>query len=669
MPGKRKRTGDVATSLRAITPAATNERPRSAIAASRLKAEAAAQGVVSPEATTEPVQPPSDVLPPSPAYGHEESESEEGEEPLIIKQNLKLCSWRNESQHVLLDTDTDLAVKINKHITISLVGHFRFKVLKGAVNINGANIGALSREGRKDQEYTAYVPATHPITKIRGLDSINQVHFTHCTHARPLAHLGTLFRDIWNSPVDSDRYPSFRLVTESDADALARPLRPETSPEDWLRAVEECAVDPSIVVAVGASATGKSTFLRRLLNRYLTGQGKSTRALPAVCYLDLDPTQPEYTPHGQISLCIIRSLNLGPNFTHSVTSPSRSERSGNEMVRSHSLPTNFANYRDYYQACVEDLFQAYRCIQAQTPDLTLIVNTSGSLYVSDFDLLVNILGRFKPFHTVHLCNTQVIDTDSAAKLHTLQTTVSRFRGTMHEITAQHEPSVPMRTKAELGAMQMQSHFHSNVVKASGPDRNAWVSEPLSSFVPWEVCYDETSLRKQDFVGFALYTEPFEPASLLHALNGTIVQIVDSTSSAIPTPYTSLTRTPKHRIPYFERSVRTGMVEPLDPRTSKLVCTALVRGFDPEKNIFQLVVPKAYEEALYGLLPERTVLVGGCCDAPEWAYREDVEMTDREGEGKMESDRATKDVPWVERKDFVEDMGYLNTVRRVRKFQT
>jgi polynucleotide 5'-hydroxyl-kinase GRC3/NOL9 len=136
---------------------------------------------------------------------------------LVVKQNLKLCSWRNNPRDVLIDTETDLSVKINKHTTISLLGHFRFKVLKGAVNINGANISALSCEGRKDQEYTAYVPATHPIAKIRGLDSTNHVHFTHCTYARPLASSSILFVDIWNAPVESKRHRSFSVVSVLDA--------------------------------------------------------------------------------------------------------------------------------------------------------------------------------------------------------------------------------------------------------------------------------------------------------------------------------------------------------------------------------------------------------------------------------------------------------------------
>jgi polynucleotide 5'-hydroxyl-kinase GRC3/NOL9 len=191
---------------------------------------------------------------------------------------------------------------------------------------------------------------------------------------------------------------------------------------------------------------------------------------------------------------------------------------------------------------------------------------------------------------------------------------------------------------------MQSYFHAKTAAT-------WNTQPLSTLVPWEFCFEDTPERAQDFVGFAMYAEPIEPSSLIHALNGSIVQIVESTSSAIQA---SLARTKRYRIPYFEKSEQTGMLESLDPKTSKVVCTALVRGFDPERRVVQVLVPKSHEGLLYTLAPERTVFVGGCCDAPEWAYVE-------EGTG--------VDVPWVEDEGVVDAMGYLNTVRRVRKFQT
>lgn len=202
---------DHVTLITTPAPAPANGKPLSAIAAARLKAESAVKGVTTPEITTDPVPQPSVVVPPSPSPQHEESEADE--EPLVVRQNLKLCSWRNEPQNVVSDTSSELTVKLPKHTTIALIGCFRFKVLRGAVNINGANIGALSHEGEKAQTYTSHVPATHPISKIRGLDGMNHVQFITCEQPGPLAKTSTLFADIWNVPTRSGRSRSFEVVS------------------------------------------------------------------------------------------------------------------------------------------------------------------------------------------------------------------------------------------------------------------------------------------------------------------------------------------------------------------------------------------------------------------------------------------------------------------------
>jgi polynucleotide 5'-hydroxyl-kinase GRC3/NOL9 len=168
---------------------------------------------VTPEVTTEPVPVPSSALARSPLPEPEELEvSDVDEEPLMTRPNLKLCTWRNHAENILSNTDDELVVKLSKHTTIALIGVFQFKVLKGAVHINGANIGALSGTGQKDLVYTAYVPATDPISKIRGLDNVNHVQFISCEEPRPLANISPLFADIWNVA----RGPhSFKVVSKN----------------------------------------------------------------------------------------------------------------------------------------------------------------------------------------------------------------------------------------------------------------------------------------------------------------------------------------------------------------------------------------------------------------------------------------------------------------------
>jgi polynucleotide 5'-hydroxyl-kinase GRC3/NOL9 len=367
-----------------------------------------------------------------------------------------------------------------------------------------------------------------------------------------------------------------------------------------------------------------------------------------------------------VSLVTVRSLDLGPSFTHFSVPTSSLSAGQNETIRSHPVPSNLANYRDHYRSCAEDLFLTYKTLQSHNPLVPLLITIPGSLYDSDFDFLMSLLVRFKPHHVIHLGDFQESDTDVATKLHALQTAASQYRGAVHEITS-HVPSYPsMRTESELRAMQMQSYFHLRSANMNGENPSTWSAAPMTKHVPWEFCFEETEERMQDFAGFAMYSEPIEAISLVHALNGSVVQIVQSTSSTVPACYTSLPRTNRHRIPYFPKSGRTGIVEPLDPRTSQLICTALVRGFDAARKVVQLLIPKTHENLLYTLSPERTIFVGGCCDTPDWAFVEEVHATavvERDGS------RCALGAPWVQDGFLVDNMGYLDTVRRVRKFQT
>ncbi|KAI4697724.1 uncharacterized protein J4E84_000857 [Alternaria hordeiaustralica] len=653
MSGKRKRGEHTAA---VCTPSG---KPLTAIAAARLKAEAAAQVVNTPQVALEQIPVPTSPLLDAAKSEHEGSDEEETHAP--VHRNVKLCNWRNEPQNILSDTDTEITINLNKHATITLIGTFDLTVLRGAVNINGANIGTVSRDGQKNQVHRACVPATHPMSKIRGLDGTNHIRFKTCKISAPLANVSPLFDGIWSDSTDR----SFRVVTNSDADTLSRPLRPEVTPEDWLRAIEDCASNPSITVVTGSPSSGKSTFARRLVNRSLTGLGKTAPSVPAVCWMDLDPQKQEHVPAGQVSLAIVRDLNLGPSFTHPSIVPGPKEAMRNELIRAHPIPANFANYADYYQSCVEDLFLAYRNLSSRDSSLPLVVDIPDLLYSSHFDLLTKLLARIKPHNVVHLGDTRAIDTETAAKLHLLQTSTSQFHGTFHEITAQQAQTIPVRSDNELRAMQMQSYFHlkSNSTSSNQAQVLSWSPDTLSNLVPWEFCYEETPERAQDLVAFAMYSEPVEPSSMLHALNGSIVHIIQSTSAAVPG---SLPRTQKFGTPYLPESARTGMVEPLDPRTTRLVCTAMIRGFNPVKKIVEVLVPKTHESLLYNLSPERTIFVGGCCDVPEWAYLEDAYAQE-------EAKKATTglgNLPvWVETDDLVDGMGYLSTVRRVRKFQT
>jgi polynucleotide 5'-hydroxyl-kinase GRC3/NOL9 len=456
---------------------------------------------------------------------------------------------------------------------------------------------------------------------------------------------------------------------------------PENAPEDWLRAIEEIANKPSVTLLTGPSSSGKSTFAKRLLNRFLTGVGKSAKAVPAVCYLDLDPSNPEYTPEGQISLAYVTELNLSPSFVRPIHKASG--RGDNQFVVAHPLPIlNFPDYEEYFTSCVSALFKVFKD-NLHDGDTTrpLIINTPPSLYTTHFPLLQSIIKLLKPNHIIHLGDITAIEPDTAFKLDTLQTLAKKSGTTLHELAAQFPPLPPARTASQRRAMQMQSYFHR--APANADDKTwdhggmTWDTRPLSHFTPWELYYEETATRTQDLLGILPLFDALPPARLLTALNGSIIHIVETSCPTTQALYQKLPKTTQHGLPYFPADTATGMTQPLSPQTSKIVCMALIRGFDLDAKVIQIVVPKTHEPLLRTLTPEKTVFVAGCCDTPEWAYTEDAyaqldaRTNDAQlGGGSMKENVLTEGVelpPWVEKKSVMDGMGYLNTVRRVRKF--
>lgn len=178
----------------------------SAIAAARLKAAAP---VLSANDFEEP--------PKSPLIDSSASEAAESEpgEVAIVHQNYKLSTWQKNRGTVLSDTSEELTIVLDKHATASFVGCFDIKVLKGAVNISGANLGATSGANQEEESsHRVFVPSTHPITKIRGLDRTSNVQLRSCREPLPFADMSPLYSDIWGGGAERDNGRSFTLVSD-----------------------------------------------------------------------------------------------------------------------------------------------------------------------------------------------------------------------------------------------------------------------------------------------------------------------------------------------------------------------------------------------------------------------------------------------------------------------
>lgn len=142
-----------------------------------------------------------------------EDEAQEERFPVTQQRNVQLCTWRYGKDYVSEESASEITVSLRKGVTITLIGIFDFVVLKGAVNINGANMEAKARVEKKPIVRRAYVPSTNPVSIIRGLDGTNEVRFMDCGDAMPLDRLSPLFVDVWNAKAGKSGSRSFALVS------------------------------------------------------------------------------------------------------------------------------------------------------------------------------------------------------------------------------------------------------------------------------------------------------------------------------------------------------------------------------------------------------------------------------------------------------------------------
>ena len=176
----------------------------SAVAAARLKAAAPL-----------PIIETSNDTPTNPLVDSSASESaeSESEDVPLVHQNFKLGTWRKHQGNVLSDSPHELTISLEKHSTATFVGWFDLKVLRGAVNINGANLGATPKGSKEDgSSHRVFVPSTHPITKIRGLDRTNHVQLRSCPESTTLEDISPLFFNIWGGAAERDNGRTFNNV-------------------------------------------------------------------------------------------------------------------------------------------------------------------------------------------------------------------------------------------------------------------------------------------------------------------------------------------------------------------------------------------------------------------------------------------------------------------------
>ncbi|RKF63314.1 Polynucleotide 5'-hydroxyl-kinase GRC3 [Golovinomyces cichoracearum] len=531
------------------------------------------------------------------------------------------------------DGSRSMIIKPGDRLVVS--GLFEISVNKGEVTLLGATL-ILSKR------YKVFAPLTHSLPVIRclvtslSLAEINLYPFE--SKLLNLKSLSPLFGGLCEDSSQSTssgleisqqtKSKNFQIhFSPSDGHQKA-PFIPLSSPPEWNLSISNCLGDSRrahVVFVCGPKSSGKSTFSKLLVNRLLSASAsEGSNASHGVVLLDLDPGQPEYSPPGQISLVHVTEPCFGPPFSHPIPA------SGNIGLRTHSIgavsPTLDPSL---YKACALDLFSEYRKFRSFNPKCPLVINTPGWVLGTGLEILVDLVGSFKPTEIIYMSQEGPPDVvESLKKVGKSTKFITLPSQTSENLT---------RTSAHLRKMQYMSYFHLDPNLDNSP---CWNPQPLISIPPWEIKY---SGKNPGLLGIICYGESPPVELLSEALNGSIasVVVIDDTR-AIPdwaSEESGKKRFPRPNYDYFHPDtvfespliVRSPEDLPyfnpknaitLNPQYSYSIGLVLIRGIDVARRRIQVITPISLSVIEELQEANKTIaLVHGKFDTPGWAYTE------------------------------------------------
>ncbi|BGP27310.1 Polynucleotide 5'-hydroxyl-kinase grc3 [Rhodotorula toruloides] len=344
--------------------------------------------------------------------------------------------------------------------------------------------------------------------------------------------------------------------------------------------------DRLVAVVEGPKRVGKSTFAKMLVNELLERYEK-------VAYLDTDLGQPEFTPPGFVSLSVVSEPILGPAFTHlsqpvsshylGSTSPA-SDPSG-YLAACGALLSTYALAVEY--PSLDETPPSRRQRRNRTADdstrtasstryrerIPLVINTQGWVKGLGADLLAKLKAESQPSHIFSFVETlENVSSafEDAAIAPAAYSIVPPSADAPHFLASLPPvPPSPLESKwsaVDLRTLSLVSYFHS-LPAVRTP---AWdFSTPLIGLAPYE--FDWRAERGQVAQVHVVEGADVAYEHVLHALNGSVVALVQETSSAAsvlarPFPYDPSSLLPS---PSTSHALGLAIVHSILPATSTL----------------------------------------------------------------------------------------------------
>ena len=427
---------------------------------------------------------------------------------------------------------------------------------------------------------------------------------------------------------------------------------------------------PKAILICGPKSSGKSTFMRQLINGSLTWFG-SAAASDGVALLDIDPGQPEFSPPGQVSLLHIRSCILSPPFTH----PVLQNNSENKLIRAHHFGALTPNFDPvHYIQCVKELESHYQQLLSSSPSCPLVINCSGWAFGGGLDILIELIQCLRITDVVYMSTTGPRGVVDRLNKETRQVDIP-----LHMLKSQ--PSeYATRTALDLRIMQTLSYFHASEPEG---DESQWDPSVISLMESLSLRY---AGKDQMLFGIMVPGEELDLLCLADLIDGSVLgvvvvedgsilptqqmsefkdghsqagsfdtsQFLDEHSfdictsvsdmadeergkygyegvlerSSEPPHAASSQREPEHPfirrtkegLPYYFQGA--GSCVSLDPKNTRSIGQVLIRAIDKSNKDLHVITP--LPKQLFTELRQsgtRIILVRGRLDLPTWSYHE------------------------------------------------
>lgn len=369
----------------------------------------------------------------------------------------------------------------------------------------------------------------------------------------------------------------------------------------------------------GQKGSGKSTFVRTLINHVLTTNGyrDSRSVVPhqnRICLLDLDPGQPEFTAPGQVSLVVLSQPVLGPPFTHPISNNSDVD----QIIRAHSIAAvSPKEDPEHFLSCAMDLLDCYKKVQQQYTACSLIVNCPGWIVGVALEITSRILLSSDMTDIVHLNTGDSIIPEVVQVLKE-----ASAPAVFYDLSHAPMMQASTRTSADFRAMQNLSYFHRDHKSRTGQAK--WNPSPLSRHEPWLVKYG----ARPDILGLMSLGEQPNPEFLSIICEGSLLAItIVEDKSLIEDLKAKVFRTETERLPYIAADA-SGLCLPPAPSKSRMVGLALLMHINKESCtlVLQTPVQHATLEACSARTAEghpKLLLIRGQYDTPGWAFQQNL----------------------------------------------